>query len=58
MPVVAFSSAPAAEREKFKRNLDSVCNDEGKSACAEVGIDDLTGADDDEYAAIVRAYGK
>jgi len=58
MPVVAFSVAPAAEREKFKHNLDAVCNDEGKSACAEVGIDDLTGADDDEYAAIVKAYGK
>ena len=58
MPVVAFSAAPAAERQKFKRNLDAVCNDEGKSACAEVGIDDLTGADDDEYAAIVKAYGK
>ena len=58
MPVVAFPSAPAAERETFKKNLDSVCDDEGKSACAEVGIDDLTGADSSEYAAIVRAYGK
>ena len=58
MPVVAFADAPAAERKQFKHNLDAVCSDEGKSACAEVGIDDLTGADDDEYAAIVRAYGK
>jgi hypothetical protein len=57
MPVVAFASAPQAERERFKRNLDSVCNDEGKSACAEVGIDDLTGANAAEYAAIVKAYG-
>lgn len=58
MPVVAFPAAPKAEREQFKRNLDAVCNDEGKSACAEVGIDDLTGADAAEYAAIVKAYGK
>jgi ABC transporter, phosphonate, periplasmic substrate-binding protein len=57
MPVVAFPSAPAVERERFKRNLDKVCDDEGKSACAEVGIDDLTSADDAEYAAIVRSYG-
>ncbi len=58
MPVVAFASAPPAERQKFKKNLDAVCDNEGKSACAEVGIDDLTGADDADYAAIVDAYGK
>lgn len=58
MPVVAFPAAPKAERERFKRNLSAVCDDEGQSACAEVGIDDLTGADDADYAAIVKAYGK
>lgn len=58
MPVVAFPNAPPAERQKFKKNLDAVCDDEGKSACAEVGIDDLTRADDADYAAIVGAYGK
>ncbi len=58
MPVVAFPSAPPAERKRFKKNLDAVCDDEGKSACAEVGIDDLTGADDADYAALVTAYGK
>ena len=58
MPVVAFPNAPAAERQMFKKNLDSVCDDEGKSACAEVGIDDLTNASESEYAAIVKAYGK
>jgi ABC-type phosphate/phosphonate transport system substrate-binding protein len=58
MPVVAFPAAPKAERERFKRNLDAVCNDEGKSACAEVGISDLTGADDAEYAELVKTYGK
>lgn len=58
MPVVAFPSAPAAERQTFKKNLDAVCDNEGKSACAEVGIDDLTGASAAEYAAVVSAYGK
>jgi hypothetical protein len=58
MPVVAFPSAPPAERQKFKKNLDGVCNDEGKVACAEVGIDDLTGAADADYAAVVTAYDK
>jgi hypothetical protein len=58
MPVVAFPSAPAAERATFKHNLDAVCDDEGKGACAEVGIDDLTAADDADYAGVVTAYGK
>ena len=58
MPVVAFPSAPAAERERFKRNLDKVCDNEGKSACAEVGIDDLTDSNAGQYAEIVRSYGK
>jgi hypothetical protein len=58
MPVVAFPAAPAPERETFKRNLDAVCSDEGKSACAEVGIDDLTGGDDSDYKSIVAGYDK
>jgi hypothetical protein len=58
MPVVAFPHAPAAEREEFKRKLDAVCDDEGKNACAEVGIDDLTSTDAATYAAVVAAYDK
>jgi hypothetical protein len=58
MPVVAFPVAPAAERATFKHNLDAVCDEDGKSACAEIGIDDLTGAADADYAAVVTAYGK
>lgn len=57
MPVVAFPSAGAAERKRFQENLDQVCRGDGKSACAEVGIDDLTDADDAQYAEIVRTYG-
>jgi len=58
MPAVAFPSAPAAERRRFQDNLDAVCDGDGKSACAEVGIDDLTRATDADYAAVVAAYGK
>ncbi len=58
MPVVAFPDAPAAERRTFKDNLDAVCDEEGKSACAEVGIDDLSPAADSDYAGVVTAYGK
>lgn len=58
MAVVAFPNAPPAERQRFQKTLDRVCDDEGKSACEEVGIDDLTGAADADYAAVVTAYGK
>jgi len=58
MPVVAFPDAPRAEREAFKKKLDAVCDDEGKSACAEIGIDDLNSADNADYAAVIAAYDK
>jgi hypothetical protein len=58
MPVVAFPNASPGERQRFSKNLDGLCDDEGKSACAEVGIDDLTAAGDADYAAVVTAYDK
>ena len=58
MVVVAFPSSPPAERQAFKKNLDGLCEGDGKSACAEVGIDDLAEADDAVYASVVSAYGK
>jgi hypothetical protein len=58
MVVVAFPSSPPAERQAFKKNLDGLCEGDGKSACAEVGIDDLSEADDADYASVVTAYGK
>jgi hypothetical protein len=57
MPVVAFPDAPATERRTFKDNIDAVCEEEGKNACAEVGIDDLAAAADSDYASVVTAYG-
>jgi hypothetical protein len=56
MPVVAFPNSPPAERQTFKKKLDGLCEDDGKSACAEVGIDDLTESDDADYASVVSAY--
>jgi len=58
MPVVAFPTASKAEREAFKSKLDAVCDGDGKSACAEVGIDDLTSTDAGDYATVVAAYDK
>lgn len=58
MPVVAFPAAPKAERTTFKKKLDGVCEDDGKMACVEVGIDALSGADAGDYAAVVAAYGE
>jgi hypothetical protein len=58
MPVVAFPNAPPGERETFKKNLDAVCDGDGKAACAEIGIDDLTRADASDYAQVTAAYDK
>ncbi|MCC6765579.1 MAG: hypothetical protein IT293_13040 [Deltaproteobacteria bacterium] len=57
MTVVAFGTTPAAERKKFKDGLSRVCDGEGKTACAEVGIIALAGADAGRYAAVEKAYG-
>ena len=58
MVVVAFPSAPAAERSAFKTSLAKVCSGEGKAACGEVGIKDLSAAGDADYAAVIKSYGK
>ena len=58
MTLVAFGTTPAAERKKFKDGLSRVCDGEGKTACAEVGIVALTAADAGSYSAAVTAYGK
>lgn len=58
MVVVAFPTAPAQERARFQENLEKVCDDDGKGACAEVGIESLRSAGATDYAAVVGAYGK
>jgi hypothetical protein len=58
MAVVAFPAAPAGERKRFQDNLTRVCDDDGRSVCAEVGIRSLKTAGPADYAAVVNAYGK
>lgn len=58
MVVAAFPAAPEAERQRFQEHLADLCDKEGQSACAEVGIVSLKAAGAADYAAVVRAYGK
>jgi hypothetical protein len=57
MVVVAFPSAPADERKRFQSKLSAVCDDDGQSACGEVGIQSLNAASAADYAALLAAYG-
>jgi hypothetical protein len=58
MTLVAFGDTPPAERKKFKDGLSRVCDGDGKTACAEVGIMALNAADASSYSAAIAAYGK
>ena len=58
MVVTAFPAAPEAERQRFQEHLSELCDNEGQSACAEVGIVSLKAASATDYAAVVAAYGK
>jgi hypothetical protein len=57
MVVVAFPSAPSAEKSTFKRNLAKLCTGSGKQACKEVGIKSLKGAGEGDYKAAISSYG-
>jgi hypothetical protein len=58
MAVVAFPTASAAQRKAFQASLGKICGDEGKSTCAEVGIQALKSASASDYAAVTAAYTK
>src|SRR5262245_12524353 len=58
MPVVAFPSAPAALRAKFKASLGSICAGAGKAYCDKVGISALKEGDESTYSDVLKAYGK
>ncbi len=58
MVVAAFPAAPADECKSFQKHLGNLCDDEGQSACAEVGIVSLRVASAIDYAAVVAAYGR
>jgi hypothetical protein len=57
MPVVAFATAPAAERERFKEKLDKVCSGQEQASCSQVGIVSLKGDDGSAYAPLITAFG-
>jgi hypothetical protein len=57
MPVVAFSSAPAADRAKFKSSLGSLCSGAGKASCDKVGIVSMKAADESAFKQVLAAYG-
>jgi len=58
MAVAAFPAAPTAERKGFQAHLGNLCDNDGQSVCAEVGIVSLKAAGAADYAAVVTAYGK
>jgi hypothetical protein len=58
MVVVAFPSAPAADRKTFQQNLPKLCGGAESSACAEVGIQTMKAASNTDYAAVMTAYDK
>ena len=57
MVVVASPSAPADERKRFQDKLAEVCDNDGQTACGEVGIQSLNAASAADYAKVVAAYG-
>ena len=56
MVVVAFPAAPAAERKTFQVSFGKLCDGDGKTACAEVGIQSFKAAADSDYSAVISAY--
>lgn len=58
MVMTAFPTAPEAERKRFQEHLANLCDNDGQSACAQVGIVSLKAAGAKDYAAVVAAYGQ
>jgi hypothetical protein len=58
MVVSAFPAASADERKRFQENLAKLCEEDARSACAEVGIVSLRAASATAYAAVIAAYGQ
>jgi hypothetical protein len=58
MAIVAFPYAPAGERKRFQENLTKVCDNDGESVCAEVGIVSLKTTGTATYTSVISAYAK
>lgn len=57
MVIVAFPSAPAAERERFQDTLAHVCDHDDENICGEVGIVSLKACGEAALATVITAYG-
>ena len=58
MVVTAFPAASADERKRFQENLAKLCEEDARSACAEVGIVSLKAASASAYATVIAAYAQ
>jgi len=58
MVIVAFPTAPAAERERFQETFAHVCDHDEENICGEVGIVSLKTTSDAGLASVITAYGK
>ena len=58
MPVVAFSSATAADRAKLRRTLSGLCSGQGRTTCDKVEIRSLKPASDGSFATVRKLYGR
>lgn len=58
MAIVAFPSAPAAEKKGFQGIFSKVCEGDGKDVCKEVGISAMKSASSTDYQTVITAYTK
>lgn len=58
MAIVAFPSAPAAEKKGFQGIFSKVCEGDGKDVCKEVGISSMKSASSTDYQTVITAYAK
>jgi hypothetical protein len=56
MVIVAFPSAPAAERTAFKASLPKLCTGAGQQICKEVGLTALKSGGEAEYQPLISRY--
>jgi hypothetical protein len=58
MVIVAFPSAPAAEKKGFQGVFGTICGGDGKDVCKEVGISAMKSASSTDYQTVITAYSK
>lgn len=58
MVIVAFPSAPAAEKKAFQGAFGKICEGDGKEVCKEVGLSAMKTASSTDYQTVITAYAK